>query len=214
MKKLSKEKTQAAQMVALILARVFNYPDRDFTKELINGEISKQLDACIDILNLEDLNQPLADIQSYFKNNKNFEEFQLDLEKEYTWLFFASKPRAVYIFESVYTEGKLLRDSTFNVARMYYDAGLNVVESMKLPPDHIAVELEFLAYLLFNELKSLNEKQKDKLELAISMRKKLLEKHLGPFSKSFSERLKEKARLPFYKAMAHILEKFIVSIIS
>jgi len=210
--KLSEKKAQAAQMIALILARTFNYPDRDFTKELINGETSKQLDACIDILKLKDLDKPLADIQNYFENNKNFEECQLDLEKEYTWLFFASKPRAVYIFESVYIEGKLLRDSTFNVARMYYDAGLNVVETMKLPPDHIAVELEFLAYLLFNEAKSLNEKQKDKLELAISMRKKLLENHLGSFTKSFTERLKEKARLPFYRAMAHILEKFIPSI--
>ena len=212
MKKLSKQKAQAAQMLALILARVFNYPDRDFTKEFINGETSKQLDACINILKLEDLDQPLADIQNYFKNNKNLEKCQLDLEKEYTWLFFASKPRAVYLFESVYTEGKLLRDSTFNVARMYYDAGLNVVETMKLPPDHMAVELEFLAYLLFNEAKSFSEKQQDKLELAIRMRKGLLEKHLGSFSKSFSERLKEKARLPFYRAMAHILEKFIPSI--
>ena len=210
--KLSEKKAQAAQIIAIILAKAFNYPDRDFTKELINGVTSEQLAACIGILNLKGLDKPLTDIQDYFKNNKNLKKCQLDLEKEYTWLFFASKPRAVYIFESVYTEGKLLRDSTFNVARMYYDAGLNVVETMKLPPDHIAVELEFLAYLLFNEAKSLNEKHKDKLELAMRMRKELLKNHLGPFTKSFSERLKEKARLPFYGAIAHILEKFIPSI--
>lgn len=209
MKTLSLQHAQAAQTLSLILANVFNYPDEDFTGSMRRGAFCTQLRDCCDVLGLADLAQPLADIDAYLAGTATLEECQLDLEKEYTWLFFASKPRAVYIFESVYSEGKLMRDSTFAVARMYHQAGLNIVASMKLPPDHMAVELEFLAYLLFNEASALNNDENDKLELARSMRQELLHTHLGPFSASFCQRLKDKARMPFYRSMAHLLEKLI-----
>ena len=58
----------------------------------------------------------------------------LDLEKDYTWMCFASKPRQVYLFESVYREGKLLQESTFEIARLYFEAGLQLTETFTLPP--------------------------------------------------------------------------------
>ena len=76
----------------------------------------------------------------------------VEIEKDYTRMCFASKPRLVYLFESVYREGKLYEESTFQIARLYYDAGLKVEEAFRLPPPTtIAVELEFMAFLAFKE---------------------------------------------------------------
>ena len=110
----------------------------------------------------------------------------------------------VYLFESVYKEGKLLQESTFEIARLYYDAGLNLVDDFKLPPDHIAVEFEFMAYLYFNELAAVKKGNEENEALAQKLQKEVLEKHLTNFGRTFAEKVVAHAATDFYKLMATV----------
>jgi len=98
------------------------------------------------------------------------------------------KPRQVYLFESVYREGKLLQESTFQIARLYYDAGLKLSEDFKLPPDHIAVEFEFMAYLCFNEVNGSKTPITKLNPTPSNCQKKVLEEHLQAFGLFLSEK--------------------------
>ena len=120
-------------------------------------------------------------------------------------MFFSSKPRLVYLFESVYKEGKLLQDSTFEIARLYYDAGLNLVDDFKLPPDHIAVEFEFMAYLYFNEIEAINKNHHENAKYAQKLQKEVMEKHLGAFGGTLARKVAEHARTVFYQCIARII---------
>jgi len=120
-------------------------------------------------------------------------------------MFFSSKPRLVYLFESVYKEGKLLQDSTFEIARLYYEAGLNLVDDFKLPPDHIAVEFEFMAYLYFNEIEAIKNGNRENEDLVQKLQNDVLKNHLADFGRTFAKKVKMYAVTQFYKCMAKVV---------
>ena len=73
---------------------------------------------------LNRLNGQMADLRKkYTELPDSAEDIRLALEKEYTWMCFASKPRLLYLFESVYREGKLLQESTFDIAASILRSG-------------------------------------------------------------------------------------------
>jgi TorA maturation chaperone TorD len=127
------------------------------------------------------------------------------MERDYTHMFFSSKPRLVYLFESVYNEGKLLQDSTFQIARLYYDAGIKLIDDFKLPPDHIAVEFEFMAYLYFKEIEAINKNHHENVEYSQKLQKEVMEKHLVAFGGTLARKVAEHAKTVFYKSMARII---------
>ena len=190
-----------------LLAQAFNYPDTDLIESLCKGDFTKILRDALGHLNLAgSLVSELTDLEkTYSGSDKVKETLLLKLEKDYTHMFFSSKPRLVYLFESVYKEGKLLQDSTFEIARLYYDAGLNLVDDFKLPPDHIAVEFEFMAYLYFNEIEAINKNHHENVKYAQKLQKEVMEKHLGAFGGTLARKVSEHARTVFYQCIARII---------
>jgi len=179
------------------LADGFNYPDEVLFQALTEGTFTANLADALKHAGFDTTAVP------------NEPENQLDLEKDYTWMCFASKPRQVYLFESVYREGKLLQESTFQIARLYYDAGLKLSEAFKLPPDHIAVELEFMAFLCFMEAEAVREGSPDKEGLAVRLQSEALQNHVIPFGLSIAERMEKHARTAFYRNMARLLRSVL-----
>lgn len=197
---------QAKAVLFNLLAQAFNYPDQLLVEKLASGEFTATLDESLGILQPEGVwTDRLALLEGkYTASGQNAENLLLELEKDYTRLFFSSKPRLVYLFESVYKEGKLLQESTFEIARLYYEAGLNMVDDFKLPPDHIAVEFEFMAYLCFNELAAVKKGNRENETLAQKLQKETLEKHLTNFGLALAEKVVAHAATDFYKIMAAI----------
>ncbi|PKN52502.1 MAG: hypothetical protein CVU55_04460 [Deltaproteobacteria bacterium HGW-Deltaproteobacteria-13] len=189
-----------------LLAQAFNYPDTDLIESLCAGDFTRVLREASGNLNFTgSLLSQLADLEKiYSGSGKVKETLLLEMEKDYTHMFFSSKPRLVYLFESVYKEGKLLQDSTFEIARLYYDAGLNLVDDFKLPPDHIAVEFEFMSYLYFNEIAAVKKGNRENEDYARNLRKEVLEKHLVTFGLAFAQKVTMNAGTEFYKFMAGI----------
>ena len=188
------------------LAEALNYPSQELAMGLKRRRLCTPTVPCIANLGLNHLSDQLIDLgKKYAELPQSAEDIRLALEKEYTWMCFASKPRLVYLFESVYREGKLLQESTFDIARLYYEAGLKMDEGFQLPPDHIAVEMEFMAYLCHNELEARQQGDKEKEDYAGALQKTVLDNHLAAFACQFAEKLSLYAESDFYKTMAWII---------
>lgn len=181
------------------LAHAMNYPDMDLASSLVEDRFRRDLMA---ILPLE-ARAVIESLSIYSGGEK--EKVLLDLERDYTWMFFASKPRIAYLFGSVYSEGKLYQESTFEIVRLYHDAGLKVEEAFKLPPDHIAVELEFMAYLAYNEMEAIKAANSENEEYALELQQKALDKYVSPLARNIGERVTGGAKTEFYRAIGHIL---------
>jgi TorA maturation chaperone TorD len=195
-----------------LFARALNYPDRELVESLQRGDFTMTLRNAIDKLSLAaSLLGELTTLEkAYVGPDKETDTLLLEMERDYTNMFFSSKPRLVYLFESVYNEGKLLQDSTFQIARLYYDAGLKLIDDFKLPPDHIAVELEFMAYLYFNEIEAINKNHHENAKYAQKLQKEVMEKHLVAFGGALARNVAEHARTVFYQSMARIIIPLLV----
>jgi TorA maturation chaperone TorD len=192
---------QAASKTILYnsLAQAFNYPDDALASVLANGQFVQELRSVLP----DTIQETAGKLLAYTGGSK--EEILLDLERDYTWMFFASKPRIAYLFGSVYGEGKLYQESTFSITRLYYETGLKLEESFKLPPDHIAVELEFMAYLAFNEQEAIKTGNNENATYAAEMQQRVLQDYLGPLAINIGNRIADKANTVFYQAMGRLL---------
>lgn len=193
-----------------LLAHSLNYPDGDLVDGLCQGNFTGQVAEALETLGI---GGPAEDLETLRKEYAGRETDRaallLEIEKDYTRMCFASKPRLVYLFESVYREGKLYDESTFQIARLYYDAGLKVEEVFRLPPDHIAVELEFMAFLAFKETEGIRTDDEKIRGYAVDLQKRTLEEHLRVFALTLAESLGKHAHANFYRTVAGILTFFL-----
>ncbi|WP_300458372.1 molecular chaperone TorD family protein [Desulfobacula sp.] len=198
------------EMMYTRVAQALNYPDQDLVAGLLDYSFIQNLLAIVEEIERPGTKEAVQDLQQEYGNTtKSPEDLLLALEKDYTWMCFASKPRQVYLFESVYREGKLLQESTFEIARLYYEAGLQMDEGFDMPPDHIATEFEFLAYLCFREIEGINEDDEEKKMYAQTLQHQVLEEHLGPFASRFARALEHNAGTSFYKAMGRFIQAIV-----
>ncbi|PKN36053.1 MAG: hypothetical protein CVU61_00720 [Deltaproteobacteria bacterium HGW-Deltaproteobacteria-19] len=197
---------EARATVFSLLAQAFNYPDRELIASLRKGEFPAALRSAVGCFqNAASVSKEVAAIEKeYVASARTDDAVLLDLEKDYTNMFFSSKPRLVYLFESVYNEGKLLQDSTFQIARLYYDAGLRPAEHFKLPPDHIAVEFEFMSYLYFNEIKAIETNNLKNADFARKLQDDVMNNHLASFGRTLAEKVALHGKTVFYKEIGKI----------
>ncbi|MGB9695646.1 MAG: TorD/DmsD family molecular chaperone [Caldisericaceae bacterium] len=145
----------------------------------------------------------------------NTSELLLDLQKEYTRLFIPSRPEhpapICPLYESIYEDGFLMGEAAFQVARLFYEAGLKKVDEFNLPHDHFALELEFMSYLCSKEAEGLELGN----ELIITKSKRLqlimLKEHLGKFSLKLLESVQAHSQNDFYTSIASLLKFFLTN---
>ncbi len=204
------KRAAARATLCSLLAQALNYPDKDLVQNLCRGDLIRELLAALTELGITGQGPHLEPLQKVCAAaSVDQAALLLDIEKDYTWMCFASKPhRLVYLFESVYNEGKLYDESTFAIARLYYEAGLKVDEDFRLPPDHIAVELEFMAFLSFKEMEGLKTGDARIADYAAQLQKKTLDEHLRNFALSVAERLGRHAGTSFYRGIAQVMTAY------
>jgi TorA maturation chaperone TorD len=192
------------------IAQALNYPDKDIVAGLLDHSFTQDLLTVFEEIERPEAKKAVQDLQREYGNTTETAEMLLfALEKDYTWMCFASKPRQVYLFESVYREGKLLQESTFEIARLYYEAGLQMDKGFDMPPDHIATEFEFMAYLCFREIEGINEGDEEKKTYAQTLQHRVMEEHLGPFATQFATALEQNAGTSFYKTMGRVIKAVV-----
>lgn len=200
------------------LAQALDYPSTDFAAKLFSPGLVEELSLFREVLEGEEpevsrLRNALGDLQIQFLEAQEAyssqEAYLLELQKEYTRLCHVSRPRLVPLFESVYREGKLFQESTIEVVQLYHQAGMKVAEGFSLPPDHIALELEFMAYLCSQEVRAAVDNEPLVFKKARELQQKMLTEHLRFFVPGLARRLQEHAFLGFYKAAGRFLEDFL-----
>ncbi|MFQ5923414.1 MAG: molecular chaperone [Anaerolineales bacterium] len=133
----------------------------------------------------------------------------LQIEEEYTALF-SVKPEAPP-YESFYVdpEGFSRGWIGVNLDSVYSAAGVGVARTNKEPPDHVTVELEFMAYLCSLEAQAFAEQDKAAWARAGRHQAGFLDQHLGLWFAAFARRVREASPGSFYDAVADAADSFI-----
>lgn len=148
-----------------------------------------------------------AMLRSELCNDESLETLQV----EFARLFVGPYKLPAPPYGSIYLEGehKVMGDSTVDAWRRYRESGLSIAETFKDAPDHIAAELEFMYFLVFNEIEALQSARADKSCEHIDRQKSFLAEHLGAWAGSFCAKVETAAGNDFYRYLGGVTSKFI-----
>lgn len=135
------------------------------------------------------------------------------LAEEYTRLFLGPG-KHISPHESVQLKrgsGVLFGPETGVVKRFIEEAGFDYDEAYHGLPDHIGVELEFLAHLTEQEANAIEAGDDARLQSAIGWQHRFISKHPGKWVAIFAREVKAQADLPFYPAFAGLLPGFLAT---
>jgi TorA specific chaperone len=187
---------QARSSVYRLLASFFA---RELTAESLlgwqQGEPRKLLDA---LAQVEDYATAMTWLRAHISELSDPEQAALDMAESYAWLFHgvggshAVSPYAsVYLNESRATHQEVERELGYLIR----EQGLSFDNSQREPYDHLAVILEFVAWL--DEA----EQQRDRM---LQIRQHVIDTYLVSWLPAFTSRALEADRSGFYAGLAAI----------
>ena len=140
-----------------------------------------------------------------------------DLEREYMDLFVVPNPRYVAPYESVFRDswsnpveggapirGLLMGDSSLAVRRCYDEAGVAPADEL---PDHVATELQFMAWLWALQAAP----ESGDVAAVAELRSRFRADHVARWIADLRGRVAERDRLGFYAAALRVTEAVIES---
>jgi len=172
-----------------ILSLIFYRPERESAAYLRDGFIQ-------DIKFLGE--DTAAGFLAFLEENREKDEgeFYKTLAVEYTRLFTNAIPAVPCPpYESIYRENIIMGNSTLCVLECYNNAGLKVVEKFHDLPDHVAVELEFLYYLMDYGYTEAHDS--------------FMGEHFSRWVPKFCEEVEKNDRTGFYRHAARVLREFV-----
>ena len=146
-------------------------------------------------------------LRSELHNDEGLETLQVEFAKLFVEPYKLPAPP----YGSIYLEGehKIMGDSTIDVRQRYRASGLSIAETFKDAPDHIAAELEFMYFLVFNEIDAFQSARADEGCEYIDRQKSFLAVHLGAWAGSFCAKVEVAAANDFYRHLAGVTRTFI-----
>jgi TorA-specific chaperone len=137
-----------------LLSRIYWGPDADFSRELLRGVFLKPFEALKPMVSYE----PPGIIDELKAINASFagedEIFQY-LEQTYVRLFINSDGIIAPLYASCYAAGSapgedapLMGPPAVSMKERFESKGLSLGDHIHEPPDHLAIELEYLYFLL------------------------------------------------------------------
>ena len=189
------------------LARGFTYPDTGWVAALLDGQWPEALAAVLEPLGLsaEGVRQAIETLP---------EELEMALQAlqvEYTYLFINAVPHVpAPPYASAYTgQGLLMGEPAEAALVAYRQAGLTLADDYRDLPDHVAAELEFLAWLGEQALAAQEGGDEEQAGLRQAQQQTFLSQQVRPWLPAFCRRVKEAARLPFYRELACLAESLL-----
>lgn len=201
---------------------------RDITRERFRADSYRFLSACFcfpqkELFSQEDIFKSLTHalggvcpeaVAFSSEMEKAFSEAkEEELKVEYARLFVGPYELKAPPYGSIYLDGerKVMGNSTMEVIKLYEEAGLVMDKDFKELPDHIAVELEFMYYLIYKEVEALEKLEKDKALALEETRNHFFNRFLSPWIPPFCEKIKEATDNQFYIGLADCLSTFITN---
>ncbi len=134
------------------------------------------------------------------------------LEIEYARLFLVpTGPARAIPYESFYTSrnGMLMQEAAHQVIAAYGAAGMAWQPESREFPDHISVEMQFMARLCSSALEAAAAGLPDLCSTAIARQREFLDCHLLVWVPQFALDVERTARDDFYRAVAQITREFL-----
>lgn len=211
----------ARATVYAILSACFSPPTAELLEDAGNGALVAALAAALPELSTEQ--------QSLARALQAFEALEDELppgephgtlralQVEHTRLFLGPGLPVVPPYESVYadqadgkTPGPLWGPAAFAVRAAYEKAGLTPRAGAE-PPDQLAAELEFIAFLSQREATAAAAGDAEGVDRAHRHRISFLAEHLGRWAPLVGERTAKEARHPLYKAAGRLLQAVVAA---
>jgi anaerobic sulfite reductase subunit A len=114
-------------------------------------------------------------------------------------------------YESVYTspERLIMQDARDEVLATYRAKGLDKVETLNVPEDHISLEFEFMAYMCQETMNALDYKDWSGVTGSLMEQMDFLVQHLMNWIPGFCTDIEKCATTDFYKALAKITSGYL-----
>lgn len=187
-------------MVELILSSVFYKPDEGLIKFLLDVGLDELKDRLSKLGHSRKANS-----LEKIRENISKVDYLSTLKLEYNNLFFGPGKLLAPPYSSIYIDGlgQIETKTTKKVEEIYRNWGVKIVDSIKEPVDHIAIELSFINHLdnIYNETGNLE---------ALEQKKEFLG-HMNSWIGKLAEQIKDHEALGFYGTMGEILTLYIES---
>lgn len=203
---IAAEERIARLLLYRFLSRGYSYPESTWLDILSGEQVWEEVLAAQEVLDLK-ARSALIEMRAWTKGYKGKEDqWLLALQVEHTHLFITARPHLpAPPYESAYNgRGYLMGEPVSQVLDAYREAGLAIHREYDALPDHIAAELEFVAYLIQKEAEA---DQAGDVAAAGEWRQRqhrFLEKHLLHWAPQFLEKVMAGARQPFYRLLASL----------
>mgnify|MGYP000907456492 CR=1 FL=1 len=174
---------------------------------LLYSPPTEEFDEILTLLgqNLQSLKPDLIPLVSGMKSLSASTSMLQDLTIDHAKLFIGPFDLLAPPYGSIYLDGqrRIMGDSTMEVLQFYRQAGLNLSNKFKQPPDHIVTELEFMYYLTAQYVTTGNDQWLMKKE-------EFLNNYLSKWIMNFTDRIQESAKTTFYKNLACLTLELIL----
>ncbi len=186
----------SARSLYLLLGRVFMAEvDKDFYSLLRSEEMSRAL---------EPLRAGLGG------DERSDEEVLERLAVEYSALFI--QPGSFPPYESVFKKGRHLAEPADQVEIIYQLNGFNYRSQWpSLFPDHLGLEMNFVASLLDSQIKALEKGLTEDAKRLEDTRAEFMKKHLCQWGPQYMEKIAEMTSDPFYNPLVNFARAFLES---
>ncbi len=190
-----------------MLSQVFWGPNPEACQEMLGREYQEDLESLAPLLD-DSGREALRAMTGFLRGFGRAEELFQALEPDYVRLFInAPGGVAAPLYHSCYDsqEGLLMGRPAIMMRRRLEEAGLDHESSLSEPPDHLAVELEYLTlYLDEAYLRSEKDMQCEAVQFAAQ--------EMLPWVRQFSQRLAQEPPADFYPAAARLLVALLAAV--
>ena len=200
------QETIARLLLYRFLAKGYSYPEAALLEIFSVEVVWEELALAGEVLGLE-TSPTLVVLREWLEGYKGDEErLLLDLQIEHTYLFITARPHVpAPPYESAYHgRGYLMGEPVSQVLAAYREAGLAMHKDYDALPDHFSAELEFLSYLIQQELEAVQAGDTASAASWLERQNRFLEEHLLQWGPRFLAKVTAGARKPFYRLMADL----------
>lgn len=185
-----------------IFAALFCQPQQEIIK---SNKIYDSLISSLDILNpkCSDYILDLKKFKSKIKTEK--------LLVEYTRLFIGPFGMVAPPYSSIYfgQKNNLMCDETLWVINFYNEMGLEFDSSIKEAPDHIAIEMEFIYYMIYKEISEFENKNNKNAKHYWINQVSFYNNHFRKWAFEFADKIESGTTYEFYKTLAAGFKTFL-----
>lgn len=189
------KRARARGEVYRLLAQAFRSPK-------VESSFAPELREALEALGIYIFKEEVKDLQPVNARST-------DLAVEYYKLFYGPAKLLAPPYESMYTEGMIMGESTLEVIKRYEEAGVAISPEFKNLPDHAAAELEFMYYLVSKEVEAWEKGDVEKIFHYVVMQKRFLKEHPNKWIPQFCGQILKNASSEFYKSLAKITQGYI-----